>query len=240
VATRRRSLGTNIALFPFITRIRPSDLLLTKDTDVANPDQHDGGNPAPQLPTAAPGPHSGSVKPAFAGAARRRFATRGAAAVGAILTVKSQPGMACTVLNSPSGNASGNLSHAPQQAAVVCQGLSPGYWKNHESEWHSACSSSMKFHKRFNCSSNSGFFDKTMISLLEPQHFDQNKVAMHCIAAYQNALKGYTPFLKPEQVQAIWNEYWNTGGAGSGYYTPIAGKQWYGADIVKYLAGTMD
>jgi hypothetical protein len=232
------SLGNEYCFVSIHYQISASGPSLTKDTDVANLDQHDGDN-APQLPPAAPGTDSGSAKPAFAGAARRRFATRGAAAVGAILTVKSQPGMACSICTSPSGNASGNLnSHSPHQ--VVCQGLSPGYWKNHESAWHSSCLSTVKFQRRFTCSSTSGFYNKSMISLLDPQSFDQNNVAMHCIAAYQNALKGYTSFLKPDRVQAIWNEYWRTGGSGRGYYTPIAGVKWYGADIVRYLAGTMD
>jgi hypothetical protein len=207
---------------------------------VANQDQHDGDNGTPQLPPAAPSTAvDGAAKPAFAGAARRRFATRGAAAVGAILTVKSQPGMACSICHSPSGFASGNLnSHNPH--VVTCQGLSPGYWKTHTSAWHSSCISTTKFQKKFNCSSTSSFYGKEMQFLLDHQSYDQDNVAMHCIAAYQNALKGYTSFLKADRVQAIWNEYWRTGGSGRGYYTPMAGKKWYGADIVKYLAGTMD
>jgi len=206
---------------------------------VANQDQHDGDTP--QLPPAAPSQAepAGAAQPAFAGAARRRFATKGAAAVGAILTVKSQPGMACTICTSPSGNASGNLnSHSPHQ--VVCQGLSPGYWKTHTESWHSACAPELKFQKRFNCSYSSGFYNKTMLTILDHQSCDPDNVAMHIIAAYQNALKGYTSFLKPDRVQAIWNEYWRTGGANGGYYTPMAGKKWNGAQIVVYLRGTMD
>ena len=210
-----------------------------EDTDVANQDQHDGDQGSLQLPPAAPGTavETGAA-PAFAGAARRRFATRGAAAVGAILTVKSQPGMACEICTSPSGNASGNLSR-PGSQQVVCQGLSPGYWKTHTSSWHSSCSPSMKFQRRFNCSYTSGFYNKSMLTILTHQDCDPDNVAMHIVAAYQNALKGYTSFLKPDRVQAIWNEYWRTGGAGRGYYTPIAGKKWYGAEIVQYLRGTM-
>lgn len=206
---------------------------------MANQDQHDGDTP--QLPPAAPSKaeQAGTAQPAFAGAARRRFATKGAAVVGAILTVKSQPGMACTICHSPSGFASGNLnSHNPH--VVVCQGLSPGYWKNHTSAWHSNCSPDMKFQRRFNCSSSSGFYNKTMLTILSHQSYDKDNVAMHIIAAYQNALKGYTSFLKPDRVQAIWNEYWRTGGSGRGYYTPMAGKKWYGPEIVAYLRGTMD
>ncbi|KQV79050.1 hypothetical protein ASD15_20505 [Massilia sp. Root351] len=208
---------------------------------MANSEQHNGDNGATPPPSAASGTaaEAGAAKPAFAGAARRRFATKGAAAVGAILTVKSQPGMACSICHSPSGFASGNLnSRAPE--AVVCEGLSPGYWKNHTGSWHSSCAPSMKFQRRFNCSSSSGFYNKSMLTMLSHQDCDQDNVAMHIVAAYQNALKGYTSFLKPDRVQAIWNEYWRTGGSGRGYYTPMAGKKWYGPQIVAYLRGTMD
>ena len=58
---------------------------------MANSEQHNGDNGVTPSPSAAPAPavENGAAKPAFAGAARRRFATKGAAAVGAILTVKS-------------------------------------------------------------------------------------------------------------------------------------------------------
>jgi hypothetical protein len=236
---RLSQMGTNIALFPLDTRLRPAGRLFTEDTDVANQDQHDGANGSPQLPSAAPDAASNAAPPAFAGAARRRFATKGAAALGAILTVKSQPGMACTICHSPSGFASGNLnSHNPH--VIVCAGLSPGYWKTHPSNWHSSCVSTAKFRSKFTCSYSSGFYNKSMITMCDPQSFDKNNVAMHCVAAYQNALAGKTSFLSAAKVQAIWNEYWATGGAGVGYYTPMAGKKWYGAEITAYLRGTMD
>lgn len=213
--------------------------MLTEETDVANQDQHDGASGSPPLPSAAPDAAADAAPPAFAGAARRRFATKGAAALGAILTVKSQPGMACEICHSPSGFASGNLnSHNPH--IIVCAGRSPGYWKTHTSEWHSTCKTTTKFQSKFNCSYSSGFYNKAMLTILDHQSYDKDNVAMHCIAAYQNALAGKTSFLLPTKVQAIWNEYWATGGSGRGYYTPMAGKKWYGAEITAYLRGTMD
>ncbi|CAN7661486.1 hypothetical protein LJR289_005099 [Pseudoduganella sp. LjRoot289] len=206
---------------------------------MANQDQHDGATGSPQLPPAAPSAAETAAPPAFAGAARRRFATKGAATLGAILTVKSQPGMACDICYSPSGFASGNLnSHTPQSAA--CSGLSPGYWKMHPESWHNGCLSTTKFQKKFTVSTGCQFFGTEMMTLLDHQEYDQDNVAMHIIAAYQNALAGKTSFLPPSKVQAIWNEYWTTGGSGRGYYTPMAGKKWYGADITAYLRGTMD
>lgn len=205
---------------------------------MANQDQHDGATGSPQLPSAAPSVVETAAPPAFAGAARRRFATRGAAVVGAILTVKSQPGMAASVCHSPSGFASGNLnSHNPH--IVECSGLSPGYWKNHTEAWHSGCKCETKFHKKFTVSASSEFYGTDMLTILDHQSYDQDNVAMHIIAAYQNALAGKTSFLSATKVQAIWNEYWSTGGSGLGYYTPMAGKKWYGPEITAYLRGTM-
>lgn len=196
---------------------------------MANEQQHQGATPP--LPEPA--------QPAFKGAARRRFAKTGAAALGAALTLKSQPGMACTICKSPSAVASANISRQPRPG-VVCQGLSPGYWKNHTSSWSTSCAPSTRFQKYFKCSYGSPFYGKTMLTLCSPQSYDKNNVAMHIVAAYQNALKGYTSFLTPDKVQAIWTEYWNTGGPGLGYYTPQVGTRWYGAQIVDYLFGTMD
>ncbi|WP_317202230.1 hypothetical protein [Janthinobacterium sp.] len=170
--------------------------------------------------------------PVFAGAARRRFARGGLA--GAILTLKSQPGMACSVCNSPSGNASGNLnSHAPK--LLVCSGKSVDYWRDNPSRWDHGCPSGTKFNKKFNCMGISPLYNQTMLSILQRPSYDHDKVPLLCIAAYQNALAKLTSFLTAAQVQTIWNEYYSHGS-----YTPVAGKQWNGAQIAAYLSGTMD
>lgn len=203
---------------------------------MANQDQHDGDNGTPQLPPAAPS--SDAAKPAFAGAARRRFATKSAAVVGAVLTVKSQPGMATGVCHSPSGYASGNVnSHNPH--IIKCGGRKPDHYCQKPYNWHSNCKSTAKFETRFNCNTTSGFKGKTMDTLSAKQPFDPDQVAMHCIAAYQNALFGYTTAISTTKVQEIWNEYWRTGGSGRGYYMPKANEKWYGAQIVTYLKSTM-
>jgi len=178
--------------------------------------------------------------PVFAGAARRRFAKTGAAAIGAVLTVKSQPGMAAAVCQSPSAQASGNLSAHPHPG-VVCSGLSPGYWKNHPGAWSNMCSYRTVFQKVFLCSSGSPFYNKTMMTLCSAQSYDKNNVAMHIVAAYQNALWGKTSFLTPAMVIEIWRQYYSTGGPGVGYYIPVTNGsiKWYGPQIVTYLSGTM-
>ncbi|WP_143132976.1 hypothetical protein [Pseudoduganella namucuonensis] len=187
-------------------------------------------------------PHDTAQPPVFAGAARRRFAKGGAAAVGAALTLKSTPGMATGFLPclSPSGAVSGNISRA-----VTCttSGYSPGYYRNRPSRWpsqtaSSKCAPTTMFSAVFLCGGQ--FSQFTLNTLCSPQSCDTNNVARHCVAAYLNAKRGLTPYLPASKVVEIWNEYWLNGGPGRGYYMPVKGgtTRWNGAKIVEYLLST--
>lgn len=202
---------------------------------MANQEQHNGDQAIPQ---------DAAEKPAFAGAARRRFATRGAAAVGAALTLKSTPGMAAggfLPCLSPSGAVSGNIS---RQVACGTSGRSPGYYLNKPSRWPSTRTSSLcaptnKFSDVF--ISSGSFATCSLNTMCSPQSFDKNNVARHIVASYLNARKGWTPYLPADKVKAIWEAYWLTGGPNGGYYIPPGTTtRWYGAQIVDYLVSTMD
>lgn len=177
-----------------------------------------------------------------AGAARRRFAKAGLGASGVLMTLASQPGMATElVCRAPSGYLSGKLT-SQKIDNLVCVGRSPGYWKNcSSSNWPANCTKATKFKDIFYCSGagripNYGKFQLNSTTcglLLDPQQWDANKVANHIVAAYLNARMNKTSFLLPEQVRAIWKEYWMTG-----VYKVNATVTWNGAQLVDYLTRT--
>jgi hypothetical protein len=199
---------------------------------VANLEQPEGKG---QLPVDNDIPAGMSAK----GAARRRFARAGAgASAGAILTLASQPAMATLVCTSPSGALSGNLSRHNQAAA--CNGLSPGYWKNHHSGWKGAYTNgTSKFYLTFpttsRCSQLNAYscFDIVDPTKVTNGH-DRDNVAMHIMATLLNVRSKRIGFLTENQVMAIWNSY-----AGTGAYKPTATVTWGGAQIVAYLTSTM-
>jgi len=205
-----------------------------EDTHVAI-EQQQSGQSAPTT-DAAPV----AAAPAFAGAARRRFAKSGATVAVGALTLKSLPGMACTNPRAPSGMASSGLnSHKP--GTVVDAGRDCDWWNCNQSSWDQSCKSTSKFRSTFTCSRSSSFYSKNCSDIIASQQsYDTCGVARQCIAAYQNACAGKTSFLTKTQVQSIWSEYQTTGGGSSGYYKPNSRTKWYAADIAKYLAGTMD
>lgn len=172
------------------------------------------------------------------GASRRRFTRVGAGATGVLLTLASQPGMACDVCMSPSGyqSYSKTLKTASRAPAVTCVGRGPSYWRG-TSSWPSGCSSGTMFNKVFTCNSrtNQTYGKTNCMRILTPQSFDSGSVGVYLMAMYLNVLSKKTSFMTIEQVRAIWNEYQS-----SGYYTPTAGVKWYASDIVLYLSGTMD
>lgn len=189
----------------------------------------DGSHPAQAGPTLS-----------AAGLARRRFTRAGAAATGVILTLQSQPGMACDVCASPSGSLSGVHSHTVGPAPV-CLGRSPSYWAKY-SGWPSPCKSGNTFGKIFPVSGKktTSYNTCTQMAILGHQSFDSDNVGMYLMAAYLNAQMGWTSFIKPAAVLAIWNEWQSTGANSGGYYTPTAGTRWNSVQIVTYLSGTMD
>lgn len=163
---------------------------------------------------------------------RRRFGKSGLAASGVLLTLASRPVLGCEVCKSPSGFLSGNLS--THGGPSICEGRSPGYWKN-QTSWPIANRSTCKFSSVFTCRPRSPYATVTMLNLLSPQDFDSNNLGMHLVAAYLNAMQGWTPFLTVERIESMFSEWQATG-----YFSPTAGVKWSAAEIVDYLKRTQD
>lgn len=184
----------------------------------------DGNNGA--APTPAPVPPLTK-----AGASRRRMA-----GLGAILTVTSTPGMATMCCTTPSGSLSGGLvSNAP--GGLVCEGRSPGYWKQSQHPWGSAgVSPNAPFKSVFPCFNRMNTYgQKTLLQMLTPQSFDTANIGMHLVATYLNVRAHKISFLTEATVIAIWNQWSSTG-----YYVPMSGATpWNASDIVRYLRNTM-
>lgn len=160
---------------------------------------------------------------------RRRFTKSGLAVSGVLMTLATRPVLGQTVsCKSPSGFLSGNTSS--HGTPPICLGRSPGYWKNN-SNW--PINRNTKFKAVFAVSPNSPYWSVTMLTLLSPQPFDANYLGMYLVAAYLNALSGWTPFLTTETIKAMFAEF-----QAQGYFSPTAGVKWYGADIVYYLQQT--
>jgi hypothetical protein len=171
------------------------------------------------------------------GTARRRFARAGMGVSGVILTLTSQPGMACTVCKSPSGSLSGGLkSH--KGPPVVCAGKPPSYWCGSGS-WPSNCLKSTTLGQIFTCRT-AQYRDCTFENILKGANFDSKEVGKYCAAAYLNTQAGLSTFLPPATVKAMLAEWLATGGGNIGYYRLNAKTKWYYYDIVRYLKGTMD
>jgi hypothetical protein len=196
-----------------------------------------------------PSAQDGAAGMGARGAARRRFGKAGLGASGVILTLASQPGMASTVCRTASGFVSATAnpnhvnSHAPQ---MTCGGVSPGFWKNKEDHspgtWMALAKTDPQalFSKVFGTSrTTSGLNGDKLIEVVDAtkvtEAVDNNRVAMHIVAALLNARAGYTSsVLNEAQVREIWAQY-----ALNGYYTYKTGaKPWYGDMIVQYLKST--
>lgn len=221
-----------------------------KDQHVANQDHHD------RAPEAAAAAGIGAK-----GAARRRFAKAGLGATGVILTLASKPGMASVSCTSASGFASGPASS--NSPSSLCEGRSPGYWKNWPEEWASAnINSAAKFSDVFGASTSPALAGMTLMEVLDPngnngkdkddkgskggkggseapstievKDVDPDNVARHIIAALLNARSRRVPQLPESEVLEIWRQYVATRS-----YAPRPGVIWNGPDIVFYLKSTM-
>jgi hypothetical protein len=160
-------------------------------------------------------------------ASRRRFGKSGLAASGVLITLASRPVLGTEVCKSPSGFLSGNLStHGP---APICQGRSPGYWKNH-TKWPISNRTTCKFSSVFTCPRGSPYAKVTMFELLSHQTFDSHNLGMHLVASYLNAMAGWTSFLTVQRIQSMFSEW-----SSRGYFEPTAGVRWDAAQIVDYL-----
>ncbi|HEY0065155.1 MAG TPA: hypothetical protein VGC21_23755 [Telluria sp.] len=189
---------------------------------MVNQEQQDGNAVAPAAPAAIP-----PLSPA--GASRRRLAGLGVS--GVVMTVASNHALAGLVCKSPSGALSGDLNS--QRPNVVCNGVSPGYWKNHPHAWPAQVKTSDKFSQHFYCAGPLSTL--SCMQILSKQKDDKNNVAMHIVATYLNVLSGRITFLTSQAVLDIWAQY-NTYGS----YTPAgASKAWSGSELVDYLSSTM-
>jgi hypothetical protein len=168
-----------------------------------------------------------------AGAARRHFARAGAAASGVLMTLHSQPGMACEICTTPSGSLSGGLQSF-RGKPPVCAGRTPDYWRTHS--WPVGTSKATPYTKLFACSGLAAltYGKSTQGAILEPKSWDLFGVGRHLVACHLNVKAGLSTFQTVTMLQTIWREY-----QAKGYYTPTAGVRWDGPRIVEYLRGTM-
>ncbi|MGN6390333.1 MAG: hypothetical protein ACTHL1_12555 [Burkholderiaceae bacterium] len=100
-------------------------------------------------------------------------------------------------------------------------------------QWPIAHRQTAKFSSVFPCNVGSPYASITMLDLLTPQSFDKYNLGMHLVAAYLNAVQGWTPFLTVERIISMFTEWQATG-----YFSPTAGVKWDGAQIVDYLQQT--
>lgn len=208
-------------------------------TQVATEDRQPSDNdPVASTPPAADALPAASLS--AKGASRRRFTRVGAGAAGVLLTLHSQPGMACTYCGISASaavsavgqnKAIGAISH--RGPAPVCNGIPPERWCN--TTWPAGCSKTDAFSKHFSCTYGSEYAKTNCLTIMQGASCDASKMAKYMLAAYLNVLSGRVNFVNIETLRTVWNE-WVT----KGYYAPMAGQKWYADDIVGYLYGTMD
>lgn len=168
--------------------------------------------------------------------ARRRFAKTGLGAGAVIATLVSQPVLGAVPYNCTiSGHASGNVStHGPDGNCQI--GLSPGYWKNHTSNWPAPFTPSQLFKDAGGVSNAllnvSSTTDKTMLQVLNLGGGGTTALARHVVGALLNAQQVAPNFpLSVAQVKAIWNEVVSTG-----QYQVNASVTWTVDDVTNYLS----
>jgi hypothetical protein len=206
--------------------------------------QENAGNP--QDLNAGPVSSAPSASLSAKGASRRRFAKASAGATGVLLTLHSQPGMACTYCGiSPSVAMSAisqkipisKLSHRPKTTSA-CNGRFPEWWSQ-QRNWPRGCRKDVEFKNYFSCKGGRGSafanFTATKIINGEADCDAGLNMGKYMLAAYLNIMSGRVDFLTVGALQAAWNEW-----SDKGYYEPMAGQKWYANDIVSYLYGTMD
>jgi hypothetical protein len=196
---------------------------------VATENQENNGNAAP-------------LSLSGRGATRRRLAKAGVGAAGVLLTLESRATMSPMMCKAPSGALSGGLS-SHYGPAPVCQGRSPGYWKNHPGVWPVPTTTFFAdvFYvagNRRSCTvktKNTNYLCSTMMFLVSPQSFDKYNLAMHAIATYLNIKSGKISFLSVETLLNMWYEVQT-----KGMYTPTAGVTWNAEQVKNYLQATHD
>lgn len=192
----------------------------------------------------------GAVSSARSTAGRRRFLGTGVKATPFVLTLASQPALGVTCFT-PSRSLSKNTSLSQAAKNGNCTGAeSPGNYKAQQDpagnayHWPASVKPTDLFHPFFKMGNSQGVtkFTKVVnnaeVSMTFGEALNVNaagQVHFHIIAAYLNKLGGNGAVI-PDVVitvaviQTIWSEY-----ATQGYYNPVAGVQWFAADIVNYL-----
>lgn len=174
---------------------------------------------------------------------RRRFASTGVKASGLILTLVSAPGMADTMCRAPSGSLSGNLQSSHGNQVILCNGLSPGYWKFPDKHpWPAGCyptatdgQAATTFASVFPYGSTDLYRTGTMLAVLNSNDPAQDpyNLGFHLVAAYLNVMSGKISFFTVTTLTNMWHDF-NT----YGYYTPAAGHKWGAYEIAQYLQST--
>jgi hypothetical protein len=172
--------------------------------------------------------------------------TLGAGSV--IVSVLSRPvlGQTTCVAAYLANSFAANSSQAAKFASV-CNGLTPGQWKAHASQWPSpycgtsvtqgiATQQSTLFHCPTTGLNGRVYADRTMLEVIDMYEgsVGVNALGRYIVAALLNARAGRTPILSETQVRAMWNRTIATG-----YYEPAPGITWSPAELIAYLEMTM-
>jgi len=221
------------------------DHLYTKwgpDVATDNRDVNDNQDATPDQQAAMPPAENARLS--AKGLSRRRFTRVGAGATGVLLTLHSQPGMACTFCGiSPSSAVSaigqnkqiGTLSHRGPQGR--CAGVMPNIWAG-KTDWTGTnCKPDTLFKTVFTCQGfSAAYADLTCQQVVAGAACDKGvDMGKFIMAAYLNVASGLVTFISPGALYDVWNE-WSL----KGVYEPMAGQSWKASDIVYYLRGTMD
>lgn len=179
---------------------------------------------------------------------RRRFAGLGASSV--ILTLASQPAMANSVMCT-SLSAAGSVVHSRSTTVLVCNGMSPGYYRK-SANWAGTGVDPNGMFKNYFSTVGVGrqLAPYTLLQVVTGDFAvtsadgkvtnpatnpDQNNVARNVIATWLNVLSRRVSFFTIESVMTMWSEY-----AATLYYVPTAGAQpWNGSTLVFHLKERM-
>lgn len=219
--------------------------------EVAIEDRHTSETLGAQVPAVHGAPSTAPVLSAK-GAARRRWAKAGAGTTGVLLTLYSQPGMACTYCGlKPSGALSAmdqgktaaQLSH---HAPCTEGGRLPSYWAG-------VVPSNILFGDFFACTSipfanvqGKALLNGEVVCMDRSNNYAvvtcntnyQKRdiyVAQYLAAAMANYQQGLVKTVDVEILQGIWKQW-----SASRSYSPVPGRTWSDQDIIAYLRGTMD
>lgn len=240
--------GNESCLIVLYTLLLATARQFIKDTNVAtpDPDQQPPRLPSTPSPLAAGQPTS---------PARRRFGRAGAAAAagGVLATVKSSPGMACTICWTPSADQSMLIGKSHHAENNPCNGVPPSSWIASTSWPNNINRDTFKFQDAFTMRGTNT--DKTMLALMQvgsdavcakndyackANRYDSSLsndawMMKYLCANFLNMTSKKMPFLTMEILNGIW-----TGWCTNSAYTPRGGaKAWGIADLKRYLSGTV-